>query len=232
MEPVVDLEKVLLINAPQNDKLTQDTTIQISHKPAGDLDDQVISELEKFGMTKDEVVRLVLTKTHSSLATLYYLLLDTLVGKRKAANKRNMAMGNGVGNVITGPQAIHLNSSGGGTSGGHQRPKSASATGSSGHHGGGMMTSGGLALTAAGGQGVLKVAPQLYNGHNQQPITTIQQQQMELQNQQAMTEQQNALQAQQAIDRQEYRYRPKSAAMNRTGSSGPQRPSSAFATRR
>jgi hypothetical protein len=44
---------------------------------------------------------------------------------------------------------------------------------SSGHH---MMTSGGLALTAAGGQGVLKVAPQLYAG-GQQPMATIQQQQ-------------------------------------------------------
>lgn len=51
------------------------------------------SELEKFGMARDEVVRLVLTKTHSSLATLYYLLLDTLVTRRKTMKRPSSAAG-------------------------------------------------------------------------------------------------------------------------------------------
>ena len=62
--------------------LRYNTTVLISNRPSDDLDDQAISELEAFGLNKQEVVRLVMTKTHSSVATLYYLLLDGIVTKR------------------------------------------------------------------------------------------------------------------------------------------------------
>jgi serine/threonine protein kinase len=71
------------INAPNMDKLRSDITILISEKPADDLDEQVINELCIYGITRDEVIRLILTKTHSSLSTLYYLLLDIIVTRRK-----------------------------------------------------------------------------------------------------------------------------------------------------
>ena len=64
--------------------LRYNTTVLISNRPSDDLDDQAISELETFGLQKQEVVRLVMTKTHSSVATLYYLLLDGIVTKRSA----------------------------------------------------------------------------------------------------------------------------------------------------
>ena len=92
--------QVQLINAPNMDKIRLETTILISDKPSDDLDDEVISELEKFGMSKEEVVRLVLTKTHCSLATLYYLLLDTLIIRRKATQRVNLA------SVSVNPQQI------------------------------------------------------------------------------------------------------------------------------
>jgi serine/threonine protein kinase len=76
--------QVQYINAPNMDKLRQEMTTLISEKPAEDLDEQAIAELMAFGMSRDEIIRLVLTKTHSSLATLYYLLLDVVVNRRKA----------------------------------------------------------------------------------------------------------------------------------------------------
>lgn len=69
--------------APDIDKLRLETPILISDRPTDDIDDEVMDELEKFGLAKEDMNRLVLTKTHSSLATLYYLLLDTLVTKRR-----------------------------------------------------------------------------------------------------------------------------------------------------
>jgi hypothetical protein len=110
------------------DKLRQDITFLISEKPADDLDEQVISELVAFGMSKDEIIRLVLTKTHSSLATFYYLLLDVIVGRRKANVKKGGSSGNSGGNSMSLNQALN------GSSGKHsssanmaQRKPSASA---------------------------------------------------------------------------------------------------------
>ena len=64
-------------------KLRFDTTVLISNRPEDDLDDQVMSELEIFGLAKEEMIRLIMTKTHSSIATLYYLLLDNIVNRRR-----------------------------------------------------------------------------------------------------------------------------------------------------
>ena len=71
--------------APDVNRLRLETPILISDKPDDDLDDGVLDELIMFGVNKEEVVRQVVTKTHSAVATLYYLLLDTLVIARKNA---------------------------------------------------------------------------------------------------------------------------------------------------
>lgn len=75
--------QVQFATSPDIDRLRLETPILISDRPTDDVDDQVLEELEKFGFTKEDMVRIVLTKTHSSVATLYYLLLDIVISKRK-----------------------------------------------------------------------------------------------------------------------------------------------------
>ena len=70
------------ISSYDMNKLRYETTILISNKPEDDIDDQVMNELEAFGLSRSEMIRLIMTKTHSSISTLYYLLLDNIVGKR------------------------------------------------------------------------------------------------------------------------------------------------------
>jgi len=200
--------QVQLINAPNMDKIRLETTILISDKPSDDLDDEVISELEKFGMSKEEVVRLVLTKTHCSLATLYYLLLDTLIIRRKATQRVNLA------SVSVNPQQItgYLST--------------ALASGSRPHTAGSYRKySGGSANIAQTG-----AAANLHT-HMQQQVTLGPSPDQEVYNQQKLAEQMAAQmqqQQQQAADRQDYRLRPKSATQTRTIA----RPLSAFAGRR
>lgn len=69
-----------LASAPDMNKLQTDTAILISNHPIEDINDGIIHELTDFGVHKDDVVRHVMSKTHSSLSTLYYLLLHTLKG--------------------------------------------------------------------------------------------------------------------------------------------------------
>ena len=78
------LAKPLAAAADMN-KLRLDTTVLVSDRPADDLDDEVIAEIDTYGFTKEETVRLVMTKTHSSITTLYYLLMDNVVGRRRLA---------------------------------------------------------------------------------------------------------------------------------------------------
>ena len=61
-------------------------------------------EIEKFGIGRDEMMRQVLTKTHSALSTLYYLLLDHLIEVRRqyrkgatVTSKRNLSSSAGAG---------------------------------------------------------------------------------------------------------------------------------------
>ncbi len=75
--------QVQFATSPDIDRLRLETPILISDRPTDDIDDQVMDELDKFGFTKEDMVRIVLTKTHSSIATLYYLLLDIIISKRK-----------------------------------------------------------------------------------------------------------------------------------------------------
>lgn len=77
---------------PTIEKLKQEMSMLISDKPSDDLDDEVLREHASFGIPKDEIIRLVVTKTHSSLTTLYYLLLEYKINKRKKQHK------NGTGN--------------------------------------------------------------------------------------------------------------------------------------
>ena len=75
--------QVQLATSPDIAKLRLETPILVSDKPSDDIDEQTLSELDKFGLGKDDVVRMVLTKTHSSIATFYYLLLDINMTKKR-----------------------------------------------------------------------------------------------------------------------------------------------------
>lgn len=63
-------------------KLRFNSSILISNRPEDDVDEQTLKELELFGLDRNELVRLIMTKTHSSTATLYYLLLNHVINKR------------------------------------------------------------------------------------------------------------------------------------------------------
>jgi hypothetical protein len=232
--------QVQLINAPNMDKMRLETAILISDKPADDLDDEVIGELEKFGMQRDEVVRLVLTKTHSSLATLYYLLLDTLVTRRKAMKQRpHSASGYNSNGVITSAsgavayrskqqqqlQQQQQQQAGGGNAVMVTGMNMQSAAGGGGGGGNAAMSAGGALKARLGGDAGITAA--LAAAQYDQPDA------MNVTAQQAMADQiAQKLEQQQLADRQEYRLRPKSASQNRASSGNTQRPLSAFAGRR
>lgn len=77
-----------LTTSPDMSKLRLDTAILISDKPDDDMDDITIDELIRFGINKDEIIRQVMTKTHSALTTLYYLLLDFMIEARRLKNAK------------------------------------------------------------------------------------------------------------------------------------------------
>ena len=77
------------IVAPDLGKIKLETAILISDKPDDDLDDVTLDEICRFGITKDEIIRQILTKTHSALSTFYYLLLDNIIELRKKNSRRN-----------------------------------------------------------------------------------------------------------------------------------------------
>jgi hypothetical protein len=70
--------------SPDMDKLRLEIPILISDRAADDVDDEVVAELERFGISRDETMRTILSKTHSSMGTFYYLLLDVSINRRKA----------------------------------------------------------------------------------------------------------------------------------------------------
>lgn len=227
-----------LINSPNMDKIRLDTAILISDKPSDDLDDEVISELEKFGMTKDEVVRLVLTKTHCSLATLYYLLLDTLVNRRKAMQLQQRPVINSYGNNNNITSTTTTTSSRPHTAGSYRKY---TGTNNSNHliamnpNTTGVMGMQNAQMQAVAAANVSSFQDQQEKSnaqYNQQKLT---EQMMNLQLQQQQQQQHHQLQQQQqqqqALDRQEYKLRPKSASQTRVNNSN-QRPLSAFAGRR
>eukprot|EP01039_Chlorochromonas_danica_P001015 gene1015-1101_t len=197
-----------LLNAPNMDKMRQEMTILISEKPADDLDEQVLSELQTYGMSRDETIRLVLTKTHSSLATLYYLLLEVLINRRRSAAKRAGANYHNVGPTMNAASALpgttNAAGNGNGNSGGHQRPMSA-------NYASGLSSGGGVKNIATSLAKVITGPPAMQNPSSQHYENLIQQQMAE-----QMNAQQQQQQQQQMLERQEYRSRPKSASQNRT----------------
>jgi serine/threonine protein kinase len=196
-----------LATSPDINKMRLETLILISDKPSDDIDEQTLAELEKFGITRDEVIRLILTKTHSSISTLYYLLLEITVTKRRMLGKR---AGQGYSS----------------SSGGHSKPQraqSASAGGRSNNHATAETTlpaslgytymGGATGTGTSAGAGTAGVWRQ-----QQQPQTSgagLQQQQQQQQGGQEYT-----------------LLRPKSASQGRPTNAGPARPLSAFAGRR
>lgn len=69
-------------------KMRLESTILVSDRPTDDIDDQLLGQLEEFGLSEKEVVQLVMTKTHTSITTLYYLLLDVLISERRRGGNR------------------------------------------------------------------------------------------------------------------------------------------------
>jgi serine/threonine protein kinase len=99
-----------LATAPDIAKLRKETPILISDKADDDLDDATLDEIAKFGIGRDEMTRQVLTKTHSALSTLYYLLLDHLLEVRRQYRKGAAAQTKQRGGLsagITGHGAVN-----------------------------------------------------------------------------------------------------------------------------
>ncbi len=71
---------------PDIKRLRADIPFLISDRSAEDLDEEVLNELDGFGVPRDEICHLVVQKLHSSLTTLYYLMLDIVVRKRRKNN--------------------------------------------------------------------------------------------------------------------------------------------------
>lgn len=222
--------QVQLINSPNMDKIRQETAILISDKPADDLDDEVIAELEKFGMSREEIVRLVLTKTHSSLATLYYLLLDTLVTRRKTLQlsqqqQYNSRGGSGVGmfmhHAVHGQQQQQVGINGTSAAMANRLKQNNSNSSSNGV---GIVQSN-AGVVVGSGVGTMKVKSSGYPDATTAAASAAaaamaarQEKQEALIQQQQAADHMAAMQQQQMIDRQEYRLRPKSASQNRVGS--------------
>lgn len=71
-----------LVSAPDISRLRTETVVLISENPSDDIDSQAVTEIVRFGISRDELLRLLMSKTHSSVATLYYLFLDALFASR------------------------------------------------------------------------------------------------------------------------------------------------------
>jgi serine/threonine protein kinase len=76
-----------LAAAPDMGKLRLITPILISDRAEDDIDEETLEQLNKFGLGREEVLRQVMSKTHSALATLYYLLLNVVINKKRASGK-------------------------------------------------------------------------------------------------------------------------------------------------
>ena len=71
-------------NIPDMAKLRLENPILISEKPSDDLDEEVLREMNEFGINRDELTKSILSKTHSAIVTMYYLLLAVTVNARRA----------------------------------------------------------------------------------------------------------------------------------------------------
>merc|ERR1712188_38839 len=129
--------------APDMGKLRLVTPILISDRAEDDIDDETLEQLTKFGLGRDEILRQILSKTHSALATLYYLLLNNTVTKRRLAMKgrkslksqRHDVVSKQFGNNGSTPTQVQpvQQQAAQGLGSGMTRPRSASATRPSSH---------------------------------------------------------------------------------------------------
>jgi 5'-AMP-activated protein kinase catalytic alpha subunit len=131
-----------MVTAPDIGRLRLDTIILISDNPSDDIDNQAVTELVRFGVGKDEVLRQVMTKTHSSIATLYYLSLDALFAVRSLNGQARIQPMAGVSSIINSKRPDSL------PSGTHQQPQQPSSA---------LATQ--FLLRSAGGAGVLNLRP-------------------------------------------------------------------------
>eukprot|EP01041_Mallomonas_annulata_P009083 gene9083-18820_t len=72
-----------LVHAPDMSRLRSESPILVSDRASDDVDEQVILEIQYFGITREEVLKQILSKVHSSLTTLYYLLRQHVVNNRR-----------------------------------------------------------------------------------------------------------------------------------------------------
>lgn len=98
--------------APDMDRMRKDTAIYISDKPMDDIDEEVIQELQRFGLLREDIVRLVMTKMHASMTTLYYLLLDCVSKRRKLVAKRSGHGGSSGKKIGTSQSSMGASSAG------------------------------------------------------------------------------------------------------------------------
>ena len=89
-------------------RLRFDSSILISNRPEDDIDEQTLKELELFGLDRTELVRLIMTKTHSSTSTLYYLLLNHIINKRALLGGLKRASSTPILNPIIHCNVTHL----------------------------------------------------------------------------------------------------------------------------
>ena len=89
-------------------RLRFDSSILISNRPEDDIDEQTLKELELFGLDRTELVRLIMTKTHSSTSTLYYLLLNHVINKRALLGGPRRASSTPILNPIIHCNVTHL----------------------------------------------------------------------------------------------------------------------------
>ena len=150
-----------LVAAPDMTRMRLDTAILISVNPNDDIDNQAVSEIVRFGISREEVVRLIMTRTHSSVATLYYLFLDALVSARVqsagslplATSKLALQQGTPITSGLFGNKKLDGNVSAAGSS---KREELTSNHGTSSPN---SVLATQFLLKSAGGAGVLNLRP-------------------------------------------------------------------------
>jgi len=86
-----------LTSAPDISRLRSENPILISLKPLDDLNDQVLAEMQLFGISREEIIRQISNKIHTPITTLYYLLRKNVINTKKITT---ISSGSGSGGRI------------------------------------------------------------------------------------------------------------------------------------
>jgi serine/threonine protein kinase len=89
-------------SAPDIGKLRLETRTLISDRASDDIDEEALLELNTFGIPREDLIRLVMAKVHSSMTTVYYLLLEIVDRRRKLT--MNNSNSNKARQTIVAPQ--------------------------------------------------------------------------------------------------------------------------------